>query len=271
MSNWKKVLQAAAGAGGGEPFATVGYTYEFYSQGPSFTQASSEPLSFLLGGDHPDGRDFVQAGDLIVIITHIGDFNTNRAVSYTGYTQALGLYLNASGDGYNSNVYIHYKIADGTETQIDQPYLSGASSQFVAGVFSGAAAAGAIFGSTVNYGTITSQWTNSGTSATFLGPALSGGSYSGDSYIMYASGYSTSSARDSLSYTSTDPRLNGTFSNIPEADQTDPSNISTAFGCTQLETSETDLTFSATTYNPLQQPTITIGTNFALAFRIPKA
>lgn len=268
MQNWQKTLLSAAGAGGGEPFATVGYTYGG-NAAPGFSVSSSEPLTFLKGGDHPDGRDYVQAGDVIVIITYLGDFNTNRSLSYTGYTQGLGLYLNASGDGYNSNVYIHYKIADGTETQINQPYTSGVSSAFVAGVFSGTAAPTASFGSTVSYATSTSGNTQSGSSGSFTGLALSGGSYSGDSYIMYATGYSANTSRVNTPGTM-DSRLNGSYTTFASEDSTDPSNIAVKFGNTQLETSETDFTFSAATWDR-NSATTTIGTNFALAFRMPKA
>lgn len=268
MSNWKNTMLSAAGAGGGEPFATVGYTYQS-SAAPGFSNVSSEPLTSLKGGDHPDGRDFVQAGDVIVIITYLGDFNTNRSLSYTGYTQGLGLYLNASGDGYNSNVYIHYKIADGTETQINQPYTSGVSSAFVAGVFSGAAAPTASWGNTVRYSTSTAGFTQSGSSTTFTGLPLSGGSYSGDSYIMYATGCSMNFARVNTPGTM-DSRLNGSYTSFATEEDTDPSQIEVKFGNTQLETSETDFTFSAATWDK-GSAAITNGTNFALAFRMPKA
>lgn len=264
MSNWKKALQAAAGAGGGGPFATVGYTY-ISSIDPSLSTVASEPLTSLKGGDHPDSRVDVAAGDLIVILTMTSDFNTSAPISYTGYTAVYNNLINASGDGYNMNYGLHYKIADGTETQIDQPYTSSSpNSMFVAGVFSGGPSSLSYLDARVQASN--AGWTTSGSVNSFQNYATSR-SYSNDSYFMYLAGCSSNTdVRGSGTF---DADLDGTYSTAYRSDTGDPSKITGYFGYSTLVSGSGTFSVDALTASGGNSST-NVGTNLALLVKIQK-
>lgn len=264
MANWKKVLLDSAGAAGGGPFATIGYTY-ISSIDPSLSTAASEPLTSLKGGDHPDSRVDVAAGDLIVILTMTADFNTSASISYTGYTAVYNNLINASGDGYNMNYGLHYKIADGTETQVDQPYTSSSpGSMFVAGVFSGGPSSLSFLDTNVQPSN--AGWTTSGSTSSFQNFASST-SYSNDSYFMYLAGCSSNTdVRGSGTF---DADLDGTYSTAYRSDTGDPSNITGWFGYSTLVSGSGTFSVDALTASG-GNTTTTIGTNLALLVKIQK-
>lgn len=264
MLEWKNALLSASGAGGDSgPFACVGYTYN-HIYDPSLTPAASEPLTSLKGGDHPDSRVDVASGDLIVIMSMVADYNTTRSISYTGYTTVYSNLINASGDGYNMNYGLHYKIADGTETQINQPYTSGAGSMFVAGVFSGAPSSLSYLDTNVQASA--AGWTTSGATNSFQNYSSSI-SYSDDSYFMYVAGCSgNSTVTGSGTF---DADLDGTYSTAATVDNGDPSNISGWFGNSSLVSGSGTFSVNALTASGGNMST-TIGTNLALLVRIQK-